>query len=77
MSVTAAEGFVAAGCHAGIKRRRFDMALLSTDDGRPVPTAAVFTHNKFVAPPVELDRATLAANGGKAVAVIEIGRAHV
>jgi glutamate N-acetyltransferase/amino-acid N-acetyltransferase len=70
MSVTAAEGFVAAGCHAGIKRRRFDMALLATDDGQPVPCAAVFTQNKFVAPPVELDRATLAANGGKAAAVI-------
>ena len=70
MSVTAAEGFVAAGCHAGIKRRRFDMALLATEDGRPVPCAAVFTQNKFVAPPVELDRATLAANGGLAAAVI-------
>jgi len=30
----------------------------------------VFTQNKFVAPPVELDRATLKANGGKAAAVI-------
>lgn len=70
MSVTAAEGFVAAGCHAGIKKRRFDMALLATDDGRPVPTAAVFTQNKFCAPPVELDRATLAANGGHASAVV-------
>ena len=70
MSVTAAEGFVAAGCHAGIKRRRFDMALLATEDGQAVPCAAVFTQNKFVAPPVELDRATLAANGGKAAAVI-------
>ncbi|HEX6740305.1 MAG TPA: bifunctional glutamate N-acetyltransferase/amino-acid acetyltransferase ArgJ [Sphingomicrobium sp.] len=70
MSVTAAEGFVAAGCHAGIKRRKFDLALLATDDGSPVPCAAVFTQNKFVAPPVELDRATLAANGGKAAAVI-------
>ena len=46
------------------------MALLATDDGRPVPCAAVFTQNKFVAPPVELDRATLAANGGQAAAVI-------
>ena len=70
MSVTAAEGFVASGCHAGIKRRKFDMALLATEDGRPVNCAAVFTKNKFVAPPVELDRATLAANGGKAAAVI-------
>jgi len=70
MSVTAALGFVAAGCHAGIKRRKFDMALLATEDGQPVPCAAVFTQNKFVAPPVELDRATLAANGGQAAAVI-------
>ena len=70
MSVTAAEGFVASGLHAGIKRRKFDMALLATEDRRPVPCAAVFTQNKFVAPPVELDRATLQANGGQAVAVV-------
>ena len=70
MSVTAAEGFVAAGCHAGIKRRKFDMALLATEDRQPVSCAAVFTQNKFAAPPVELDRATLEANGGKAAAVI-------
>ncbi|MEA3067965.1 MAG: glutamate N-acetyltransferase / amino-acid N-acetyltransferase [Sphingomonadales bacterium] len=70
MSVTAAEGFVAAGCHAGIKRRKFDMALIATEDLRPVPCAAVFTQNKFAAPPVELDRATLKANGGRATAVI-------
>src|SRR5437763_6860818 len=70
MSVTAAEGFVASGLHAGIKRRKFDMALLATDDGKAVPCAAVFTQNKFVAPPVELDRATLKANGGRAAAVI-------
>jgi glutamate N-acetyltransferase/amino-acid N-acetyltransferase len=70
VSVTAAEGFVASGCHAGIKRRRFDWAMIATDDHEPVPCAAVFTQNKFAAPPVELDRATLQANGGKAAAVI-------
>jgi len=70
MSVTAAEGFVAAGCHAGIKRRRFDMAMIATEDREPVPCAAVFTQNKFAAPPVELGRATLRANGGRASAVI-------
>jgi glutamate N-acetyltransferase/amino-acid N-acetyltransferase len=70
MSVTAAEGFVAAGCHAGVKRRRPDLALLATDDGRPATAVAVFTRNKFAAPPVLLDRARLAANGGKASAVI-------
>ncbi|HVM21752.1 MAG TPA: bifunctional glutamate N-acetyltransferase/amino-acid acetyltransferase ArgJ [Sphingomicrobium sp.] len=70
MSVTAAEGFVASGLHAGIKRRKFDMAMLATEDARPVPCAAVFTQNKFAAAPVELDRATLKANGGRAAAVI-------
>jgi glutamate N-acetyltransferase/amino-acid N-acetyltransferase len=70
MSDTAAEVFAAAGLHAGIKKRRFDMAMLATEDTRPVPCAAVFTQNKFAAPPVELDRATLQANGGKAAAVV-------
>jgi glutamate N-acetyltransferase/amino-acid N-acetyltransferase len=70
VSVTAAQGFVAAGCHAGIKRRRFDMALIATDDRKPVAAAAVFTQNKFVAPPVLHSRALLARNGGRAAAVI-------
>jgi len=70
MSVTAAQGFVAAGCHAGVKRRRFDMALVATDDGRPVPAAAVFTQNKFFAPPVGASRRRLEENGGRASAII-------
>jgi glutamate N-acetyltransferase / amino-acid N-acetyltransferase len=70
MSVTAAEGFVASGLHAGIKRSRPDMALLATEDRQPVPCAAVFTQNKFAAPPVELDRARLAENGGVASGII-------
>jgi len=70
MSVAAAEGFVAAGCHAGIKRRRPDMALVATDDLKPVTAVAVFTQNKFAAPPVLLDRELLAANGGRASAII-------
>jgi glutamate N-acetyltransferase/amino-acid N-acetyltransferase len=70
MSVTAAQGFVAAGCHAGIKRRRYDMALIATEDRAPVTAVAVFTQNKFVAPPVVLGRERLAASGGKAAAIL-------
>jgi glutamate N-acetyltransferase/amino-acid N-acetyltransferase len=70
MSVTAAEGFIAAGCHAGIKHRRHDMAMVATDGLEPATAVAVFTQNRFAAPPVELDRARLAANGGKASAII-------
>jgi glutamate N-acetyltransferase/amino-acid N-acetyltransferase len=70
VSVTAAEGFVAAGCHAGVKRRRYDMAMLATEDRRPVAAAALFTQNKFFAPPVAASRERLQANGGRAAAVI-------
>ncbi|MCY7271332.1 MAG: bifunctional glutamate N-acetyltransferase/amino-acid acetyltransferase ArgJ [Sphingomonas bacterium] len=70
MSVTTPEGFVAAGIHAGIKTSRRDMALLATDDGLPVPTAAVFTTNKFRAPPVDACIARLAATGGMAAGVV-------
>jgi len=65
VSVTAALGFVAAGCHAGIKHRRHDMAMVATADLKPVTAVAVFTQNKFAAPPVILDRARLAESGGK------------
>ena len=70
MSVTAAKGFVAAGLHAGIKSGLRDMALLATEDGKPVPTAAVFTQNKFRAPPVEASLERLVASGGMAAGVI-------
>ena len=71
MSVTAAEGFVAAGHHAGIKNGgRRDVSLLATVDGKPVPTAAVFTQNKFRAPPVEASFERLQESGGYASGVI-------
>ena len=71
MSVTAAEGFVASGFAAGIKTGgRRDVSLLATDDGKPVPTAAVFTQNKFRAPPVEASLERLNVSAGMASGVI-------
>jgi glutamate N-acetyltransferase/amino-acid N-acetyltransferase len=70
VSVTAAEGFVAAGAHCGIKQGRRDLALLATEDRRPVPTAAVFTQNRFRAPPVELSLARLTAAERRTVGVV-------
>ena len=71
MSVTAAEGFVASGHAAGIKTGgRRDTSLLATDDGKPVPAAAVFTQNKFRAPPVEASLERLNVSGGMASGVI-------
>ena len=71
MSVTLAEGFVASGAAAGIKAGgRRDVSLLATDDGKPVPTAAVFTQNKFRAPPVDASLERLNVSGGMASGVI-------
>ena len=71
MSITLAEGFVAAGLHAGIKTGgRRDISLLATDDGKPVPAAAVFTQNKFRAPPVDASLERLTVSGGHAAGVI-------
>jgi len=71
VSVTLAEGFVASGLAAGIKSGgRRDVSLLATDDGKPVPTAAVFTQNKFRAPPVEASLERLNVSGGYASGVI-------
>jgi glutamate N-acetyltransferase/amino-acid N-acetyltransferase len=71
VSVTVAEGFVASGLAAGIKAGgRRDISLLATDDGKPVTAAAVFTQNKFRAPPVEASLERLNVSGGYASGVI-------
>ncbi len=71
MSVTAAQGFVAAGVASGIKASgAADLALVATADHRPVTVAATFTRNKATAAPVQVTKAHLAATGGRAAAVI-------
>ena len=71
VSVTAPAGFVAAGLACGIKASGApDLALLATDDGRPVPAAGVFTGNLAAAAPVTVSRAHLVATAGRAAAVI-------
>ena len=69
--VTAAQGFVASGVACGLKVSGDpDLVLVATDDGQPVPAAAVFTSNKMTAAPVRTSHAHLVASGGWAAAVI-------
>ena len=62
--VTSAAGFKAAGIHAGFRKNpeRLDYALVAAE--KPVPTAAVFTTNRFCAAPVTVSRANLEAQQG-------------
>ena len=62
---------MASGLAAGIKASgALDLVLLATEDGRPVPTAATFTQNLACAAPVQVSRAHMAANRGRAAAVL-------
>ena len=71
MTVTAVDGFVAAGIACGIKESGApDLALIATEDGQPAAAAAVFTSNRAKAAPVQVTAAHLAASGGRAAAVV-------
>lgn len=71
MSVTAPEGFVAAGIACGIKASGdLDLSLVATADGRPVAAGGVFTSNKMTAAPVITTRKHLTHTGGQAAAVV-------
>jgi glutamate N-acetyltransferase / amino-acid N-acetyltransferase len=71
MSVTAAQGFVAAGVAAGVKvSGDLDVALVASEGGLPVPAAGVFTSNLMTAAPVIVSRHHLSANAGHAAAVV-------
>jgi glutamate N-acetyltransferase/amino-acid N-acetyltransferase len=71
MSITTPQGFVASGLASGIKASgALDLALVATDDGAPVPTAATFTTNLAAAPPVLVSREHLATSLGRMAAVL-------
>jgi glutamate N-acetyltransferase / amino-acid N-acetyltransferase len=71
VSITTPKGFVAAGLAAGIKASgALDLALVASDDGVAIPTAATFTSNRAAAAPVQVSRSHLAASGGRAAAVV-------
>ena len=75
MSVTAAEGFTAAGIHAGTKADgALDLALVVSTSGT-VPSAAVFTKSYTEAAPVTLSRQH-ASNGMAQAVVLNSGCAN-
>ncbi|MBX5474013.1 MAG: bifunctional glutamate N-acetyltransferase/amino-acid acetyltransferase ArgJ [Thermoleophilia bacterium] len=65
MSVTAAKGFVAAGVHCGIRKKRRDLALVRSLV--PATGAGMFTVNRVQAAPVVVSREHLAVAQPQAV----------
>jgi glutamate N-acetyltransferase/amino-acid N-acetyltransferase len=71
MTVLSARGFVASATAAGIKPDgQLDLALVATEDARPVPVGAAFTANLLAAAPVQVCRAHLLKSGGLSAGVI-------
>jgi glutamate N-acetyltransferase/amino-acid N-acetyltransferase len=71
VSIVTPKGFVASGLAAGIKASgALDLALLATEDGSAVSTAATFTTNRAAAAPVQVSREHLRVAGGRAAAVL-------
>jgi glutamate N-acetyltransferase/amino-acid N-acetyltransferase len=71
MSITAPRGFVATGIGCGIKEGdALDLALVATEDSKPVPAAGVFTTNKATAAPVVVSKKNLRSTSGRAAGVV-------
>jgi glutamate N-acetyltransferase / amino-acid N-acetyltransferase len=67
MSITAPQGFAAAGVHAGIRREKKDLALVRTlGEGTG---AAMWTRNRVLAAPVVVSQQHLACAQPQAVAI--------
>jgi glutamate N-acetyltransferase/amino-acid N-acetyltransferase len=73
MSVTAAQGFLATGIHAGLRRSQRDLAVVRS--AVPATGAAMFTANRVQAAPVVVSRHHLAEAEPQAV-VINSGSAN-
>jgi glutamate N-acetyltransferase / amino-acid N-acetyltransferase len=77
VTVTAPQGFVAAGGHVGIKASGDpDLALVATDDGTPVAAAGTFTQNLACAGPVQVSRRHLETTTRAAAVVLNSGNAN-
>ncbi len=66
--VTAPKGFVAAGVHSGLKKRRLDLSLIASIAAEPCSAAGVFTRNQVQAAPLYHCREVVA--GGRARAIV-------
>ena len=67
MSVTAAQGFAAAGVHAGIRRKGLDLAVVRSTV--PAVGTAMFTVNQVLAAPVVVSKQHLAVAQPQAIVI--------
>lgn len=72
--ITSPRGFTAAGLHAGIKRKRKDLGLITCEV--PATAAAVYTLNTYQAAPLMVTREGLAVEGKMQAMIVNSGNAN-
>ena len=72
--ITSPKGFKAAGFHAGIRKKKNDMALIYSEV--PAKAVGVFTKNTVKAAPVLLDQEILSKGGNIQAIVVNSGNAN-
>lgn len=73
--ITSAEGFLASGIHAGIKKDgKPDLALIVSQV--PAAAAGCFTQNRFMAPPLRVTHEHLKARQGRVI-IVNSGNANM
>jgi glutamate N-acetyltransferase / amino-acid N-acetyltransferase len=72
--ITAAQGFVAGGLYCGIRRVKKDIAIIQSLT--PARTAGVFTLNKVVAAPLQVDKLQLQKSSICSALVVNSGNAN-
>ncbi len=70
--ITKPQGFLASGVHAGFKKKKLDLALITCKEAT---AAGVYTQNAFAASPVKLTKKNIAQKTIKAI-VINSGNAN-
>lgn len=72
--VTAAEGFIAGGLYCGIRKVKKDIAIIKST--KPANVAGVFTLNKVVAAPLQVDKIQLEKSKLFSAIVVNSGNAN-
>lgn len=73
-SITSPKGFVSAGVHAGIRRRKLDLGALICSV--PATAAAVYTTNAFQAAPIKVSQENIGKEGKLRAIVVNSGIAN-
>ena len=73
-SIVSPKGFVAAGIHGGLKRKRKDLGIILSE--KPAASAAVYTTNTFQAAPLQVTKMALEKNKQLRAMIVNSGNAN-